>query len=206
MYVYPTRPVLLHSAFTLASSTPLLSFLALHLFPLLCSTSYSLLSLSLSLSLLFVRFTTRAFHYLVDYGLKRKKSSNSFLPRALPPLRCTAFALLLAKTLHFVCLFSVFFLSLSIPSPSTPSVCSSALAPTRSRVRHMDALSTFFCPLLSSFGLLQFRLLTAALVCLYIYMEASPVIGTVRALSLSLSRVSDQLSQLIRGLVPGRSG
>ena len=53
MYVYPTRPVLLHSAFTLASSTPLLSFLALHLFPLLCSTSYSLLSLSLSVS--FVR-------------------------------------------------------------------------------------------------------------------------------------------------------
>ena len=149
MYVYPTRPVLLHSAFTLASSTPLLSFLALHLFPLLCSTSYSLLSLSLSLSLLFVRFTTRAFHYLVDYGLKRKKSSNSFLPRALPPLRCTAFALLLAKTLHFVCLFS-FYRFLSPPLPRHLF----APLPSRQRAR----VSVTWTPYLPFFVLFFHRL------------------------------------------------
>lgn len=72
MYVYPTRPVLLHSAFTLASSTPLLSTLSTRS-PSFSSPLFYVVFASLALS--FVRFTTRAFHYLVDYGLKRKKSS-----------------------------------------------------------------------------------------------------------------------------------
>ena len=154
MYVYPTRPVLLHSAFTLASSTPLLSFLALHLFPLLCSTSYSLLPLSLSLSLcLFCSF-------VLPRAPSTISSTTAWKGRNLPtPSFLALFPLSVAQLLHsfsprlstlFACFPFSFYRFLSPPLPRHLF----APLPSRQRAR----VSVTWTPYLPFFVLFFHRL------------------------------------------------